>query len=326
MPANLTPDYVRAEERFRQAASDAEKLEALQEMLRTVPKHKGTEKIQADIKRRMRELRRAAGAAGPGRGPDPFHIPKTGAGQVVLIGPPNVGKSLLLARTTKAPVKVADYPFTTALPVPGMAQFEDVQIELVDTPPVTADHLSGGLMNLVRQADVVGLVIDLSADALEQAEMVRNLLAARGISLRTLAADQLPADDPGRRCGLLVANKTDLASAATVAALRELYGDELEVQPTSAMTGEGLDRLIARLWQLLAVIRVYTKQPGKPPDHQRPFILDTGSTVEDLARQIHQDLPRRMKYARLWGHARFDGQQVHRTETLRDKDVVEIHE
>src|SRR5689334_19507521 len=113
MPANLTPDYDRADQRYRAATTDDERLEALREMFAVIPKHKGTEKLQADLKRRISQFRKAV-AKKPAKGVDPFHVPRAGAGQVVIIGPPNVGKSLLVARTTHAPVKVADYPYTTA--------------------------------------------------------------------------------------------------------------------------------------------------------------------------------------------------------------------
>ena len=323
MPANLTPDYKRADDRFKAATDDAERIEALQEMLRTVPKHKGTEKMQADIKHRLSQLRKSA-ARTAAHGPDPFHIPRSGAGQVTLIGTPNTGKSLLVGRMTKAPVKVTDYPYGTALPVPGMAHFEDVQIELVDTPPVAEGHVPAGLMGLVHSTDIVAVVVDLAADPLEQTDLVLGLLTARNTALRTAPRKVLAA---GQKSGLVVANKSDMAGSDAVAALRELYGPaELDVLTTSAATGEGFDRLIARLWDLLASIRVYTKQPGHPADHAKPFTMPIGSTVEDLARLIHRELPEKMKFARLWGHARFDGQQVHRTEPLRDKDIVEIHE
>ena len=160
MPANLTPDYERAEERLRQAADDAERLEALREMLSTIPKHKGTEKMQADIKRRISQLTKAAAKKTHVKGVDPFHIPRGGAGQIVLVGPPNVGKSQLLATTTHAAVKVADYPFTTALPAPGMWNYQDVQMELVDTPPVTAGHVPPGLLGTIRAADIIAVVVD----------------------------------------------------------------------------------------------------------------------------------------------------------------------
>jgi uncharacterized protein len=161
MPANLTPDYERAEQRYRQATTDEDKLDALREMFSTIPKHKGTEKLQADLKRKISQFRKTI-AKKPAKGADPFHVPRSGAGQVVLIGPPNVGKSMLVAKTTHAPAKVADYPFTTAIPLPGMAHFEDVQIELVDTPPLTPGHIPGGLMGTIRGADIIAIIVDAS--------------------------------------------------------------------------------------------------------------------------------------------------------------------
>jgi len=325
MPANLTPDYERAERQYRQAASDDERLEALREMLRHIPKHKGTEKLQADIKRRISHLRKAEAKKGPSRGLDPFHVPKSGAGQVALIGPPNVGKSMLVSAATGAPVKVADYPFTTALPAPGMWRYQDVQIQLVDTPPITVEHVPPGLAGTIRAADVICIVTDVSAGALEQAETAMEFLSARGLSLRDLPRNRLDPADASQRSGLIVANKIDLARGEA-AAMRELYSGRLSVVPTSAVSGEGLDVLLGRLWELLAVVRVYTREPGKPPDMDRPFTLPAGATVDDLAAMIHRDLPGRMKFARVWGDGRFSGQQVHRTEPLRDKDIVEIHQ
>ncbi len=137
MPANLTPEYEKAEKQFRQARTDEEKLEWLQEMLRVIPKHKGTDHMQADLKRRISQLRKSAVKKGGVKGVDPFHVPKGGVGQVVLVGAPNAGKSALVAAVTSASVKVTEYPYATALPTPGMWAYEDVQIQLVDTPPMT---------------------------------------------------------------------------------------------------------------------------------------------------------------------------------------------
>ncbi len=350
MPANLTPDYERAEKRLRQAADDTEKILALREMLSTIPKHKGTEKMQADIKRRISLLIKAAATKVRTKGMDPFHIPRGGAGQIVLVGPPNVGKSMLVATTTHAAVKVADYPFTTALPTPGMWKYQDVQLELVDTPPVTAGQIPGGLLGTIRAADIVAVVVDAAGGAMEQVEMVLGLLAERGITLASSPRGELAAEGspprsnaagapPSRLSGLVVANKIDLADRAAVATLAELYGlpnamnrvgepraGRIEVWPTSAASGEGLDALARRLWWLLDLIRIYTKEPGKPPDRDRPYTLPIGSTVEDLACEIHRELPEKMKFARIWGDGRFSGQQVHRNEPLHDKDIVEIHQ
>jgi len=326
MPTNVTPEYERAERRYREARSDEEKLDALREMLSTVPKHKGTEKLQADIKRRISQLRKAEAKKGGGKSVDPYHVPRGGAGQVLLVGTPNSGKSSLVAATTNAHVKVADYPFATPLPVPGMWPHEDVQIQLVDTPPVTAEHIPGGLVGAVRLADIVCIVVDAAAAPLEGAETVLDLLSERGYVLETCSCLDRATADRRRRSGLIAAAKADLADPENIATLRELYDGRLEVLAVSAATGEGLDALRNRLWALLGMMRIYTKQPGEPPDMAQPFTLPVGSTVERLAREIHRELPETMKFARIWGHGRFDGQHVHRTEELRDGDVIEIHE
>ena len=204
-----------------------------------------------------------------------------------------------------------------------------------------------GLMGTIRNADVVCVIIEATEAALDNAEMALGILSARGLALRSVPRSELAAGDSSWRPGLIVAAKADLAPPGTIEALRELYagggglgqnsigggqndtlrsGHGLEVVAVSARTRQGLDEWFKRLWELLAIIRVYSKEPGRPPDLHKPFVVPAGATVADLARQIHRDLPERMKFARLWGHSRFEGQQVHKTEPLRDKDVVEIHE
>ncbi len=326
MPANLTPEYEKAQQRFREAKTTEERIAALEQMLAVIPKHKGTEKLQADLKRRLSQLRREEQRAPKRKGPDPFHIPKSGAGQVVLVGLPNMGKSSLLAAVTGAEVKVADYPFTTVVPQPGMWTMEDVQIELIDTPPLTAEHVPSGLMGTIRNADVVAIVVEAGDSALDQAETVLGVLRNRGLAVRSIPANQINRTDSSLRSGLILANKADLASPDAIESLRTLYAGTLDVLAVSAQTRSGLAELFKRLWELLGMIRVYSKEPGKPPDLHKPFTLPAGSTVADLARLIHRELAETMKFARLWGHSRFDGQQVPKTEVLHDRDIVEIHE
>lgn len=322
MPANLSPEYEKAEQRYRQATTADDQVAALQEMLSAIPKHKGTEKMQADLKRRLSQLRREKQKSGPGKGVDPFHIPKTGAGQVVLTGPPNTGKSSLLTATTGAHAKVAEYPFTTTLPQPGMWRRKGVQLELVDTPPLTADHVPPGLLGTLRGADALCVVAAAGNAALEQIDGVLTVLSARGLTLRSVPRNQL---EPGQLSGLIVLNKADQQSPDATELVRDLYAGALDPVCVSAVTGQGLDGWFDRLWHLLALIRVYPKHPGAPPDRESPFALPLGSTVADLARRIHRDLPDTMKFARIWGSSRFDGQHVHKTEPLRDEDIVEIH-
>jgi len=327
MPANLSPEFERADRRFREAHTDAERIAALLEMLSTIPKHKGTEKMQADIKRRLSHLRREQQTpASQSKGPDPFHIPKSGAGQAALAGPPNTGKSALLAATTHAPARVADYPFTTTVPQPGMWIREGVPIELSDTPAYTPDHLPAGLLGTLRNADIICLVVDAADSVPDQVESSMAQLHERGLVVRSVPRNVIDPHESNQRSGLVVVNKIDAARAEDVQAARELYAATIELVPVSAQTGQGLDAWFGRLWDLLAMIRVYAKHPGHPPDLGRPFTLPAGSTVAELAGHIHRSLPDTMKFARLWGHTRFAGQQVHKTEVLRDGDTVEIHE
>lgn len=327
MPANVTPEYEKAEQRYREAATDEERIAALEEMLATIPKHKGTEKMQADIKRRLSQLRKELQKTKrTSKGPDPFHIPKSGAGQVVLIGPPNTGKSSILAITTHAPAKVAEYPYTTTVPQPGMWEMEKVPIEIVDTPAITPGHIPPGLIGTIRNADLLCVVVEACQEAANQIEATLSVLAERGLSVQTVPVNVRSLVDSQLKPGLIVVNKSDLDQEGIVKAVQELYAPAIDVVGVSAKTGQGFDKLFKRLWNLLAVIRVYAKQPSKPPDLDKPFILPAGSTVLDLARKIHRDLPQRMRYARLWGHACFAGQQVQSSEPLQDGDIVEIHE
>ena len=330
MPANLTAQYKAAEERYRRAALHGEKLEALREMLALLPKHKGTEKLQADLRKRVAKLEEEGEhvAKSGHRGPDAGHVKKEGAGQWVLLGPPNAGKSSLLKALTNAHPEIAEYPFTTRVPQPGMAQVEDVLVQLVDTPAVAAGHTEAWLPNLARNADGLLLVLDVTADDVEASWrallelMDRSHVWPRG---RPLPADASPLVQP--KPVLVLGNRCDEDADGTFAALaREAVGADLPFLPVSALRGDGLAELRPVLFRELHRIRVHTKEPGHPPDAGKPFVLPEGATVEDLARQVHQDLAARLKFARIWGsHARFEGQQVDRHHALGDGDVVELH-
>ena len=329
MPANLPPQYKEAEQRYREAKSHEEKLEALREMMALLPKHKGTDKLQADLKHRISKLEEESEHAKQGGAHrfDPGHVRREGAGQWVLIGPPNAGKSALLRALTHAHPEVAAYPFTTRAPQPGMMPFEDLQVQLVDTPAVTSTHVEPYMSNLVHSADGAVLVVDVTADDVEgDAAVLRALLAKARV---WPATSPLPPDAPPftlRRPVLAAGNKCDLDPDGTFAALaREALGEALPFFAISAERGTGLDRLRRVLFDELHCIRIYAKEPGKKPDLERPFVLKHGATVHDLALQVHKDIAERLKYARLWGSAKFEGQQVDREHVLNDRDVVELH-
>ena len=120
MPANLPPDYKAAERRFREAKTTEDKIAALQEMMAIIPKHKGTDKLRADLRRRLSKLKaEQAQPSKKGRKGPSYHIPKEEAPQVALIGSPNTGKSAFVTATTNATPEVANYPFTTRVPLPS---------------------------------------------------------------------------------------------------------------------------------------------------------------------------------------------------------------
>ena len=328
MPANLTPQYKSAEERFRQATSREDKLAALREMMALLPKHKGTEKLQADLRHRIAKLEDEArhGSRG-GHHHDPGHIPVEGAGQWVLLGAPNAGKSALLRALTHAHPEVAPYPFTTRVPLPGMMPFEDVQVQLVDTPALTREHVEPYVPNLVRAANGVVIVLDLAAGDAEETLAVCHAVLERA---KIWPDDQpAPADASPlleRRPVVRIGNKCDLDGDGTLAELnRQALGAGCPLQAVSATRGDGLEDLRRVLFERLERIRVYAKEPGKKPDLERPFVLGRGATVHDLARSIHKEIADRLKFARVWGTVRFDGQTVDREHVLADRDVVEIH-
>ena len=340
MPANLSPEYKAAEAAFRKAREPRDRLECLREMLRTIPKHKGTDHLQADIKTRIREL--AEELDGPRRGgaarsgPVLFIRPQ-GAAQLALIGPPNTGKSALHARLTGSHVEVAPYPYTTQYPEPGMLPHEDVHFELVDLPAVSAEHPVPWLASTLQTADACLLVVDLAdPDCVERVQALHEILRTRRVTLtgRWPADPSAPPDEDAegdpfalRLPALLLASKADLAAdeSVEIETFRELTGCRYPALPVSAETGLGLDEIGPWLFAHLGVVRVYTKTPGKPAAKQQPFTLRPGGTVDDVARLVHKDLARKLKFARVWGRSGFGGQQVGREHPLADGDVVELH-
>ena len=330
MPANLPPQYLKAEEDFRRASSPADRLEVLRELFRLLPKHKGTEKLQCDLKtkisRAREDLEGGKGVSVKKAGVS-YKVPSEGAGQVVLVGPPNSGKSALLASMTNAHPEIAPYPFTTRAPQPGMATWQDVRFQLVDLPPTSADFLEPWMPGMVASADAALFVVDLGDDDLiDAAEVAWNRLSEAHVELvGTLPVDS--GDEALRHVKtLLVANKLDAEGAADrLAILREWSGDRFPIVATSATTRDHLDSLISAAYDTLGVFRVYTKRPGKSADRTSPFTLPFGSTVLDLAREVHRDLEQSLKFAKVWGSGTFEGQTVRRDHELRDADVVELH-
>jgi ribosome-interacting GTPase 1 len=333
VPANLSPEYKAAEAAYRKAREPRERLDLLREMLRTIPKHKGTDHLQADIKRRIKELSEEVetrSKGGPARHGPSLVLRPEGAAQLALIGPPNAGKSSLHVCLTGSHAHVAPYPFTTQFPEPGMMVHEDIHFELIDLPAIAPEHAVPWIAATLQTVDACLFVIDLGdASCVEQAQAVQQLLAEKRVTLSASWHETSNDEDTFalRIPALLLANKADAIEGidAELETFRELTGFTYPAFCVSATTGQGLEALGPWLFRELGIVRVYTKAPGHPPDMTRPFTLRQGQTVGDVARLVHKDVANALRYARLWGHSSHDGQQVGREHVVSDGDVVELH-
>ena len=293
MPANLTPQYQDAEKRFKQASSISEKIAALEEMMATIPRHKGTEKLQAELKKKMSALRKDSEQqkkSAPRR--DTFVVEREGARQLVLVGAPNSGKSQLLRSLTNALPEVAEYPYTTRSPIPGMMNFENVRLQLVDLPPISNEYAESWVAQVIRNADAALWIIDLSDDdVLDRIEETKSWL----IQAKT---------DLGRMKTLVVGNKKDAPGAMERESLvREMLGGQFPTATVSAAAASTAELVAFKrvVYDFLEVVRVYTKAPGKKPDFNDPYVVPKGSTVLDVAEKVHRGFLEHLKYARIWG-------------------------
>jgi len=325
MPANLPPQYFEAEKRFRAAKEPEEKIAALEAMLAIMPRHKGTDKLHAMLRQKIARFsqeaeRKYATARRAG-----FYISREGAGQIMLVGPANAGKSQLLAALTEAITEIAEYPFTTKTPIPGMMKFEDIQIQLVDTPPIGHKEVRVLLANTLRNADIIAIIIDLSREPVSQVEAaLQGLREARIEPLTDNGTQITPGSYP--RKVLIVGNKNELAgSNKNWERLRSQYDRLFPLVSISAREGGGLEEFKRAVYQALDIIRVYTRTPGSKADMTDPMILEKGSTVREAAESLHKDFYQNLKYAVVWGSGKYDGQRVSKGHVLQDGDIVEFH-
>ena len=331
MPANLPPQYIKARTRYELAKTNEEKVEILKEMLALIPKHKGTDKLRASLRSNLSKLKKEEQKSRKkGKRVDEHQIRKEGAAQVVMIGAPNVGKSKILDAMTNATPEVASYPFTTQKPIVGMMPFENIYIQLVDTPPVMGDSIQAYILDIVRNTDFVLIVVSLDDDdALEQIETIRSNLENAHITLVRQEPEVYEDEEEFIRIfkkTMILCNKNDVEDASQrLEVLQELYAEAFSVMSISAEMGNGLDVLKKKIYQSLDIIRVYTKAPFKPPDKSEPIILSKLGTLLEAAENIHKDFAGQLKFARIWGKGRYDGQPIGRDEPLQDEDIVEFH-
>ena len=322
MPANLPPQYFDAEKSFRAAKTPAEKIAALEEMLAIMPKHKGTDHLRAELRSRIAKLTQLAGKKS-GAQRMTMAIEKEGAAQVAVVGLPNAGKSQLVASVTNASPAVADYPCTTYAASPGMMPFENIQIQLLDTPPLVPQMIEWWLPPMLRRADALLMVVDLNDAPGEQMASAIEQLWQMRISL---GQNENEEGILSRQRVLVAGNKADIPGTDVgFKSLQTGYGAKLPLISISARDGAGLEEMKRQVFQLLEIIRVYTKTPGQKPDMNDPIILGRGSTLTDAAEAVHKDFRAGLKFARLWGSGKHEGIMVKRDHVLQDGDIIELH-
>jgi len=389
MPANLPAE---AKNKYRQASlarKPEEKIRLLQEFMSMFPKHKGTENLRAQVKRKISLLKKEieekkqkkSGTGGP-----KVFIEKEGDAQIVILGPTNVGRSSLLSILTNSKVLISSYPYTTTEPTPGMFNYKDLQLQMVETPAIMEGSSEGGSWGLqtltsARNADGIVLMVDLSQNPVEQfalisAELEKAKIVTRkpnarieiekkhmGAKLKFIVLGRLvdcsvkdltrllksygirdatvkiwgeaTFDDveeaifEGKvyRPAIILANKADNPKAAErLEQLKEVVGDEMKILVVSCAAKLGLDELGSEIFDILNIIRIYTKDPNKRDASMRPFTIRKDSTVFDLAKRIHSDFYEQFSYAKVWSkRLRFSPQKVGGTFPLQDGDTVEIH-
>ena len=319
MPANLPPQYFEVEKKYRAARDLREKLVYLQELLAIIPKHKGTEKLQGDLKRKISKLKDTISSQkkSGGTGGAWYQVEKQGAGQVVLVGLPNSGKSSLLNTLTNAHVDVALYPFTTSLPQVGMMEYEDIKIQIVDTPPLH-DDAPPWLFGLYRNGDMILVVLDATSDVVQDFENIVTMLETHNIFLKESDTGDV------KKCMVLL-NKNDAGQSDMVGKFVSAHKEGFRVVLVSAQEGSGIEELRKQIYAALKIIRVYTKKIGHPINKRDPVVLKEGTTVIDAAEHIHKDFRRKLKFARLWSDSDYQGQRVEKNHVLSDGDVLEFH-
>lgn len=327
MPANLPPEYYAAEDKFRSAESTSAKIHCLEELISTVPKHKGTDHLRAELRRKLSRLKSEQHKKkNVGRHESDFQIEKEGSGRIVVTGPTNVGKSSLVAQLTRATPKISDSPYTTWNPLPGMLNIRDIQLQLIDTPPLNPDFSQPELFDLIRTADLILLILDIQDFPIQQLDDSIALLTKHHIAPEFLknqpeyskAALSIPT--------LIVVNKVDNRSFMDdFNTFCELEDIGLPVLSISVLSQNNLDFLGSRCLEMMHLIRIFSKPPGKEPDLTQPYVLKSGATVTDFAGKVHRDFVQNLKTARVWGSGVYDGQMVGRDHLLNDGDIVELH-
>jgi len=308
MPANLPPQFFELQKKLKENLPLREKIEILKEMLAVCPKHKGTEKVQRELKRKIAKFKKELKIEKKQKKREDFYtIKKEGGGQVVICGPPNSGKTSLVNALSQTDFKVREYPFTTTIPKTAMMDFEDIKIQLIDTPPLTKEFSPGWLKNILQNSDLILVLFEPREKLRKNTKEIEEIFQNWNLKEKRI---------------LFLVNKIDLLTEKekeNVLKEGKIYLGISVSQKTN------LEKLKEEIFKNLEIVRVYSKKPGREPDFSHPFILKKGTTLFELIEQIHKDFLKSFKFAKLYQKEIKNPLLVGKEYILKDKDIIEIH-
>lgn len=296
MTTNPGYEFINAEKKFLAAKTIEEKIACLEEMIKTAPKHKSSENLMANLKTRMAKLKAMQEKEKGKKKGRSQGVKREGDAQVTILGFTKSGKSSLLAALTEAKPKISDVPYTTLVPEIGALHLDGIIVQLVELPA----RFDGEIMSIVKTSDIVIILVTSLSELIELASIMKkeNVQTKRIVVLNKI--DTLPEDE--------------MKKFAAVNPIK-----------ISATHNIGLEELKKRIFDLIGLMRIYTKEPGKKSS-ERPIILRNGESIRDLAEKIRKDFPERFIKAIVWGKsAKFPGQTVGIEHRLMDKDIVELY-
>jgi len=333
MPANLTPQYLNAEKEYRNALSPVAQLEALRLMLREIPKHKGTDRMQADLKSKIAKLKIVVDRIEPtsGKGTGSTSIAKQGVGRIVMIGPPGSGKTQLLQSLTRAKVLLGEVPFRTRSPQVGMTAWEDCPIQLIDLPSIGYPLGQDQIAQWVRSADLVWLVVNIaSSEMIEQTQQAIDLFRAEKTRLGIETA--LDPSQIGMKsvATLIVATQCDRIEQlrdleTNLETLAEFLPLPLPVKAVSGAYRTNLESILRVSVNLMRIVRVYCKHPKEDgPDLKKPLFIHQGDSLKEVAYQIHESVAEHLIGAKVWKSATSIYQMAKPEYQPCDGDIIEL--
>jgi ribosome-interacting GTPase 1 len=302
MPVNASYEFANAEKQFLAAQTDSEKLEGLEEMIRTVPKHKGSENILANLRTRYKKLKEEIAAKKKRKKSSGNQVSiKKAEMQAVLVGFTNAGKSSILKVLTNANPLIANYAFVTKTPEIGIFNYEHCPIQIIDLPAIGADSFETGIINT---SDTALIVVDKLEDIIQVDKVLEKFRGKK----------------------LIIFNKIDLLNENSKRKLQEtLKTKKYNFTIFSAKTLENLEELKEKIFKSFSKIRVYTKSPNQAEPDNAPVIMPPDSTIENVARIIFKGKLDIIKRIRIWGpSSKFSGQEVGIKHILKDKDILEF--